>query len=97
MIVFVPVSVALELEWVLRSNFKFSKAQVIQTLSSLLSAQELVFESEGAVELALRHYADGHADYSDCVHAALATMAGHPPLWTFDKPASKVQGARLLT
>ena len=94
---FVPISVALELEWVLRSNFKFSKPEIVETLSGLLAADELRFESEGAVELALRHYADGSADYSDCVHAALATLAGHAPLWTFDKSASKVDGARLLT
>ncbi|GAA4339933.1 PIN domain-containing protein [Variovorax defluvii] len=94
---FVPISVSLELEWVLRSNFKFSKTEVIETLSVLLAADELVFESEGAVELALRWYAHGTADYSDCMHAALAALAGHQPLWTFDRSASKVDGARLLT
>jgi predicted nucleic-acid-binding protein len=94
---FIPVTVALELEWVLRSNFKFSKADVIDTLSGLLAANELTFESESAVELAMRYYADGNADYSDCMHAALAAVAGHSPLWTFDRAASKVDGARLLT
>ena len=53
---FVPVTVALELEWVLRASYGFAKAQV-----------------------------------------ALAHSAGESPLWTFDKPASKVDGARLLT
>ena len=94
---FVPISVALELEWVLRSNFKFSKAEIIETLSGLLASDELIFESEGAMELALRCYTDGNADYSDCMHAALATIAGHAPLWTFDRSASRVDGARLLT
>jgi predicted nucleic-acid-binding protein len=93
---YVPVSVSVELEWVLRSNFGFGKEEVVQTLSQLLAAAELSFESEGALEFALLLYKKGSADYSDCVHVALAAQAGEQPLWTFDKAASKVEGARLL-
>lgn len=93
---FVPVTVALELEWVLRSNFGFTKPAVVQTLSQLLGSVELSFESEGAVEVALVLYSQGTADFSDCLHAALAYDAGETPLWTFDRAASKVSGARLL-
>lgn len=93
---FVPVSVSLELEWVLRSNFGFTKGDVVETLSALLSAQELTFDSERALETALALYKKGQADYSDCVHIALAVQAGERPLWTFDKGASKVDGAQLL-
>ncbi|MDB6001372.1 MAG: PilT protein-like protein [Rhizobacter sp.] len=93
---FIPVTVALELEWVLRSNFGFDKATIVQTLSHLLSSVDLSFEAEGAVEVALALYSQGAADYSDCLHAALASAAGEQPLWTFDKAASKVTGARLV-
>ncbi len=93
---YVPVSVTLELEWVLRANFGFEKATVIQTFAQLLSAAELTFESEGAVETALAHYSEGTADYSDCLHVALAVQAGEQPFWTFDKAAARVDGARLL-
>ena len=93
---FVPVTVVLELEWVLRSSFTFDKAAVLHALFGLLGSFELVFESEGAVEAALGNYADGKADFADCLHAALAMLAGEQPLWTFDKAAAKVDGARLL-
>lgn len=93
---FVPVSVSLELEWVLRSNFGFRKEEVVRTLAQLLETAELSFESEGALELALLLYQKGSADYSDCVHVALAVASGEQPLWTFDKAASRVEGARLL-
>jgi predicted nucleic-acid-binding protein len=93
----VPVTVSLELEWVLRSSFGFGKPAVLATLSQLLSASELSFESEGALELALVLYGQGAADFSDCLHVALASAAGEAPLWTFDKAASNVDGARLLT
>lgn len=93
---FVPVSAALEIEWVLRSAFGFDKAVVLATLSKLLSSLELRFEAEGALEAALARYTQGTADFADCLHPALAAFAGEGPLWTFDKAASKVEGVRLL-
>jgi predicted nucleic-acid-binding protein len=92
---FVPVTVALELEWVLRASFEYTKDEVMAVLSSLLSAAELTFESERALEVALQLYRKGSADYADCLHIALAAQAGEQPLWTFDKGAAKVDGARL--
>lgn len=93
---YVPITVSLELEWVLRSNFGFNKDDVVRTLSDLLSSMELLFESERALEVALLLYRDGSADYSDCLHIALAAQAGEQPLWTFDKQAAKIAGASAL-
>ena len=93
---YIPITVMLELEWVLRSNFKFGKVQVTATLSGLLACGELSFESESALEVALALYIKGGADFADCTHIALAHVAGESPLWTFDKAASKVDGAKLL-
>ena len=95
-VLYIPVTVALELEWVLRSSFGFAKVTVVATLSQLLASSELSFESEGALEVALVLYSQGAADYSDCLHVALASAAGEQPLWTFDKAAAKVDGARLM-
>lgn len=94
---FVPITVSLELEWVLRARYRFAKADIIRALSTLLRAVELSFESEPALELALLHYEQGSADYADCLHAALAALARAQPLWTFDKAAAKTPGTRILT
>jgi len=93
---FIPISVALELEWVLRSRFAFTKDELVTTFTQLLMAAELGFESEGAIEHALRLYSEGAADFSDCIHVALSSLYGEEPLWTFDKAASKVIGAQML-
>jgi len=93
---FVPVTVTLELEWVLRSSFEYAKDEVMQVLSSLFSAAELTFESEHALEVALQLYRKGPADFADCLHIALAAQAGELPLWTFDKRAVKVNGAQSI-
>lgn len=93
---FVPVTVVLEVEWVLRAAYGFGKGDVMHVLSHLFSATQLRLESEQALEVALQLYREGTADFADCLHVALATQAGEPPLWTFDKRAAKVPGARLL-
>lgn len=93
---FIPITVLLELEWVLRANFEFAKDQIILVISSLLAARELVFESETSVEVALELFRQNKADFADCMHIALAHAAGESPLWTFDKAASKVNGAQLI-
>lgn len=93
---YVPVSVALELEWVLRSRFKMDKPAVVQTFFALLETVELHFAASGALEWALNRYDETDADFADCLHAALATAVGEQPLWTFDKDAAKVDGAQLL-
>lgn len=93
---FVPITVLLESEWVLRSVFRFDKPALLEALLRLLGSFELVFESESAVEVALASYEISAADFADCLHAALAGQAGEQPLWTFDKAAAKVQGTLLL-
>jgi len=93
---FVPVTVTLDLEWVLRSSFGYGKAETIRVLSELFSAAELPFESEQALEVAFELYRTSAADFADCLHIALAAQAGEQPLWTFDKVAAKVGGASLL-
>ena len=93
---YVPVTVLLELEWVLRACYGFDKADVTTALAALLSAAELRIDAETAVEAALSLYGQGRADFADCMHVALAAQAGEAPLWTFDKACARVEGASLM-
>ena len=93
----VPITVVLELEWVLRSKLDLAKAQILDTMDALLSMVELSFESEGALEQALVDYAEGNADFGEYLHLALARKEGALPFWTFDKKATKTAGAKALT
>lgn len=96
-LLFVPITVVLELEWVLRSKKSKSKVDVIQALSALLTIVELSFESEGALEQALADYQDGGADFGEYVNLALSRNSEALPFWTFDRKASKAVGTKLLT
>ena len=92
----VAVTVMLELEWVLRSRYKFTKVEVIRAFSSLLTTIELIFESEGALEQALASYEEGGADFGEYLHLSLAQNGDALPFWTFDAKASRAAGAKLL-
>ena len=93
---FVPLTVVLELEWVLRSRYRYPKEQVLSTLSSLLETRELVFQDEAAVEHALHYYRRNRVDFAECLHLGCAAAAGRLPLITFDRLAARVEGAKLL-
>lgn len=95
-VLFVPITVVLELEWVLRASYGFDKDDVLKAITALLSAAELSVESERALEAALFIYREGRADFADALHLALAAAAGETPLWTFDKTAGQLLGAQRL-
>lgn len=94
--IFVPVTVLLELEWVLRSRFKFDKPAVLMAFDRLLSTQQVMFEAPLAAATALRLYQAGTADLADCFHLALALFAGKSPMYTFDERAARMRGARSM-
>ena len=94
---FIPVTVMLELEWVLRSRYRFDKAAITSALDALLSVTELEFQTEPALEQALWLFKQaGAPDFADCLHVALVSKSGQGPLLTFDERASKLVGAELL-
>jgi predicted nucleic-acid-binding protein len=48
--VFVSLLVLQETEWVLRSRYDLSKAEIIETISALLDTTEVRFEDEPTIE-----------------------------------------------
>lgn len=93
---FVPTTVVMELEWVLRSRYRFDKSSVLSALNALLETRELEFQAEAALEQALHLYRQGTADFADCLHAGLCGAAGQSPLLTFDKKAARLPCIELL-
>ncbi len=94
---FVPKAAVLEFEWALRKVYEVSMADFVVGLSQLLSATELVFEDEAAIEESLDLYQTAKAGFADCLHLTAARRAGREPLWIFDSKAARLPGARALT
>lgn len=94
--IFVPASVILETEWVLRSVYGFGRDAFIRVLVSLLETREIEIGDEDAIEIAMHFYREHRVDFADCMHAAMAHKRRVLPLVTFDRDASELEGAVLL-
>jgi predicted nucleic-acid-binding protein len=84
---FVPVTVLLELEWVLRGAYQLDNTTIVRTFEHLLSIRNLSFERQAEVEVALQHYAIGF-DFADALHHT-ATL-GCVGFASFDRKLAKL-------
>lgn len=84
---FVALTVALELEWVLRSRYRYSKADVLRAFEGLLVSRELQFQSEPVLEQALALYQAHQADFAECMHLGACLAERSAPFVTFDRKA----------
>jgi predicted nucleic-acid-binding protein len=78
---FVPLTVVLELEWVLRAFYRFEPAQIVRALEHLLGLGHVNTEESERIAAALPLTADG-MDFADALH--LASSQHCDALYTFD-------------
>ena len=90
--VFVPKTVLLELEWVLRSVAEQSASKVLDCLTHLTALPGVTVEDHDQVEAALRHCRDG-VDFADALHHAASHACTE--LLTFDDRRYVRRAARL--
>lgn len=82
---FVSHIVLCEVVWVLTAGYRLSKAEVLMTVRSLLSAAQLVLEDPDEVRRALARYEVGKGDFADCLIGGRAVARGCDRIATFDK------------
>ena len=93
---FVPVTVAFELESVLRCVYKIKRPAMLVAFNALLSNGALVFEFEAEVEAALDTMTNTKAGFPDALHLLLAAKLKHTPFVTLDIAGAKLPGAEWL-
>lgn len=84
---FVPLTVTLELEWVLRGAYSLDKPAIIRSFEALLSVRNMNFERQADIQQALQYYQSGF-DFADALHHA--GTAGCKALATFDQKFKKL-------
>lgn len=84
---FVPLTVTLELEWVLRGAYSLDKPAIARSFEALLSVRNMNFERQADIQQALQHYQSGF-DFADALHHAGTT--GCKALATFDQKFKKL-------
>jgi predicted nucleic-acid-binding protein len=80
--VFLPKTVLLELEWVLRAAYRVKPADIHRSLLQILGLPMVIAESAGQVTAALDFYAQGY-DFADALHLACSDTAR--AVYTFDE------------
>ena len=89
--VFIPVTVMLETEWVLRDGYGYSAPEVADALASLAGAEGVQAESPDLVAAALDDLRAG-LDFADALH--LARSEACEVFLTFDKRFAKRAAGR---
>jgi predicted nucleic-acid-binding protein len=84
--VFVPLTVLLEAEWVLRSVYGWPAATVVRALRGFAGLPRVMVESADAAAAAL-DWAEQGLDLADALH--LAAERGHEGMASFDKALKK--------
>jgi predicted nucleic-acid-binding protein len=85
-----------ELYWVLTSSYELTDTQFAQALEAILRTKQLLVEKADMVSRALRVFAAGKADFTDCLIERTAFVAGCAQTMTFDVGASKNAGMALI-
>lgn len=89
---FVPLTVVLELEWVLRAFYGFTSIQFVRVVRHLAGLPHLTLENAPMVLTALQQHADG-LDFADALH--LSASAKCESLASFDDRKFARKAARL--
>ena len=84
--VYLPKTVLLELEWVLRYSYALDGPTIIHAISALLDMKRVVPEDESAVREALTLMAKS-IDFADALH--LASSSACKDMATFDQAFAK--------
>ena len=90
--VLVSLPVIVEVEWVLRSRYEMTKAELVATFRALLATVEFTFEHESAIEEALHFWQDAPTGFVDCLIAAHNRRLGCSATATFDTKALRAPG-----
>ena len=85
-----------EIAWVLKRVYRFSRAQIAETLVELTASESIVVERSEEVAAAAYRYGEGGADFADLMILSAAVRAGGGPLHTFDRKLARMKGAVLV-
>lgn len=93
---FIPLTVIVELAWVMLSCFELQRAQLVEALEVILHSKELIVERADVVWKAIRRFRDSSADFADCLIERSASASGCTRTMTFDRAAAKHCGMVLV-
>ncbi|MBL3600108.1 MAG: type II toxin-antitoxin system VapC family toxin [gamma proteobacterium endosymbiont of Lamellibrachia anaximandri] len=85
--IFIPNTVILELEWVLRFAYRFKPAQIADALEKLAGLEQVTVDRPDDLSLALQGLRN-NMDFADALHLAI-TAAATRQFATFDQKLTR--------
>ncbi|MCF6275063.1 MAG: type II toxin-antitoxin system VapC family toxin [Robiginitomaculum sp.] len=89
---FISCIVLCEINWVLKTAYKYSKSDCAEALNRIISVAVFDIENLEACSVALQQFRAGQADFSDYLIRQIAKKKGYGTVLTFDKKALKSDG-----
>ena len=93
---FINHIVLCELIWVLKRCYKVNQDQALQVLEQILRTAQLQVQEPQIVWKALKQAQKDKADFADFLSTQINLASGCEETVTFDRDASKINGATLL-
>lgn len=93
---FIAQIVQIELVWVLKRAYEISKPVMLTILNELLENEAFCLQHPEVYKQALKSYAEGTADFSDCILLAECKHKNINQIFTFDKKSAKFDSITLL-
>jgi len=93
---FVPLPVALEMIWVLKSVYVISRQHILDALQKLLLMPVLMFDAQEVLQHVIQSARKGNEDLADLLIAHTAIQSGCSTVLTFDRKASVFMHFQLL-
>lgn len=85
-----------EFAWVARKVYKLSRADTASALAAITDNIGLAVEEPKIVEIALRAFGQGRADFAEYLIAAVADARDARPTYTLDEKAGREPGFTML-
>ncbi|RDH82242.1 MAG: PIN domain nuclease [endosymbiont of Escarpia spicata] len=85
--IFIPNTVILELEWVLRFAYRFKPAQIADALEKLAGLDQVTIDRPDDLSLALQGLRN-NMDFADALHLAISATSTHQ-FATFDQKLTR--------
>lgn len=85
--IFIPISVILELEWVLRFAYQFKPMEIAGAFEKLAGLEQVTIDRQEQMHLALQGL-QNNMDFADALHLSIAASASNQFV-TFDKKLAR--------
>ena len=80
-----------EVEWILRSFYKYTKSDIISVLQSILSFSGLKINNRPQLLLALSYFQQHNIDWVDCLNIGFCQKESINKIYSYDKHFNKLK------